>query len=100
MTNTIELLEAIGRDATLRHASPESLSQALTGLQASEALKLAAISGDYGHLLKELGHRPIKDPNHVNNNIGGGQDDEHEDNDGGSHETDDDAGEKGAEDLG
>ena len=100
MTNTIELLETIGRDASLRHASGESLSQVLTGLQASEALKQAAISGDDGHLLKELGHRHIKDPNHVNNNIGGGQDDEHEGDDEGSHETDDDADEKGAEDLG
>ncbi len=42
MTNTIELLETIGRDASLRHASGEDLSQAIIGLQASEALKLAA----------------------------------------------------------
>lgn len=100
MANTIELLETIGRDASLRHASGESLSQALTGLQASEALKQAAISGDDGHLLKELGHRPIKDPNHVNNNIGGGQEDEHEGGHDGSHEADDDADEKGVENLG
>ncbi|TAL82335.1 MAG: hypothetical protein EPN74_17215 [Rhodanobacter sp.] len=68
MTNTIELLETIGRDASLRHASGEDLSQAIIGLQASEALKLAAISGDDGHLAKELGHRDVKTPNHVSQN--------------------------------
>jgi hypothetical protein len=68
MSKTIELLETIGRDASLRHASGEDLSQALTGLQASEALKQAAISGDDGHLVKELGHKDVKVPNHVNQN--------------------------------
>ncbi|MFA6229818.1 MAG: hypothetical protein WC617_06535 [Rhodanobacter sp.] len=92
MSNTIELLETIGRDASLRHASGEDLSQALTGLQASEALKQAAISGDDGPLVKELGHRDIKGPNHVNNNVGGGHDGDHDhdhDHDG-SHDADGD----------
>lgn len=100
MTNTIELLETIGRDASLRHASGESLSQVLTGLQASEALKQAAISGDDGHLLKELGHRPIKTPNHPNNNVGGGHDHDHDDDHDGHHQTDGDDGEKSTEDSG
>ena len=94
MGNTIELLEAIGRDASLRHASGEALSRALNGLQASEALKQAAASGDDGHLARELGHREVKTPNHPNNNVGGGHDDDH-DHDGGHHTDDDD---KGAED--
>ncbi len=100
MSNTIELLEAIGRDASLRHASGESLSQILTGLQASEALKQAAISGDDSHLTKELGHRDIKNPNHVTNAAGSGHEDEPEGGHDSSHETDDDASEKGDEDLG
>ncbi|HWU77649.1 MAG TPA: hypothetical protein VN043_14185 [Rhodanobacter sp.] len=95
MSNTIELLEAIGRDASLRHATGKDLSQALHGMQASEALKQAAISGDDAHLVKELGQRDIKNPNHVNNNVGGGHDCEHDHD--GHHQTDDDD-DKGAED--
>lgn len=98
MTNTIELLETIGRDASLRHASGESLSQVLTGLQATEALKLAAISGDDGYLEKELGHRHMKDPNHVNNNVGGGQDEELDGDRDGNQQIDGD--DKVVEDLG
>jgi hypothetical protein len=99
MTNTIELLETIGRDASLRHASGEALSQALTGLQASEALRQAAVSGDDSHLAKELGHRDVKVPNHVNNNVGGGHEDD------GDHDRDDegsqpDGQDKDAEELG
>lgn len=60
MTDTIELLESIGRDASLRHASGENLSRALTGMQASEGLKQAAISGDSNHLKQELGHKANK----------------------------------------
>ncbi|MFC5524325.1 hypothetical protein ACFPPA_01085 [Rhodanobacter ginsengisoli] len=88
MSNTIELLEVIGKDASLRHASGEDLSQALSGLQASEGLKRAAISGDDGPLVKELGHRDIKGPNHVNQNHGPCHDDDG--NDGGKdHDKDD-----------
>lgn len=74
MSHTIELLEAIGRDASLRHASAEDLAQVLTGLHASEALRQAAISGDDSHLARELGHRDIRSPNHPNNNVGAGHD--------------------------
>jgi hypothetical protein len=99
MTNTIELLETIGRDASLRHASGEALSQALAGLQASEALKQAAISGDDGHLARELGHRDIKSPNHVNNNVGGGHEEDIESEHEGDAQTDGD-GHDNAEELG
>lgn len=83
MSNTIELLEAIGKDASLRHASGEDLSQALSGLQASEGLKRAAISGDDGLLAKELGHRDVKTPNHVSQNHGPCHDDDGDGKDGG-----------------
>jgi hypothetical protein len=62
MTDTIELLEAIGRDASLRHASAEELTKALEGAQASEALTAAVASGDVMELSKELGHRHIEPP--------------------------------------
>mgnify|MGYP001551092439 CR=1 FL=1 len=69
MSNTIELLERIGQDASLRHASQENLAQALNALNASEGLKLAAASGDTSHLGEELGHshQPVR----VNHNDGG-----------------------------
>jgi hypothetical protein len=99
MANTIELLEAIGRDASLRHASGEALSQALTELHASDALMRAAISGDDNHLARELGHRDVKAPNHVNNNVGGGHDDL--DNEpGGIGQADGNGDDEAAEDIG
>lgn len=98
MTNTIELLEAIGRDASLRRASAEDLSQALVALKASEALKLAVIEGDAGYLAQELGHRDIQTTNSVNNGFGDGSDDGDGDgdSDGGSgSEEDEDLGKSG-----
>lgn len=93
MSNTIELLEAIGRDASLRHASGEDLSRALTGLKASDALKLAAISGDEGHLARELGHGDVKGTHSINNNVGGGSDaDDDNDADDSDGKNDEDRG--------
>jgi hypothetical protein len=60
MTNTIELLEAIGKDASLRHASGEQLAQALAGMDASPDMKMAAASGDSRHLAQELGSKANK----------------------------------------
>lgn len=57
MSNTIELLESIGRDASLRHASGENLVQALNGMGANAGLKMAAASGDRSHLAHELGNK-------------------------------------------
>lgn len=54
MTDTIDLLEAIGRDASLRHASTEELTTMLERAQASEALTSAVVSGDSSRLSKEL----------------------------------------------
>lgn len=78
MSNTIELLEAIGRDASLRHASPESLSQALDGMDASAGLKMAAASGDQSHLAQELGTSNQK-VNHNQNPPNGGCDPDDDD---------------------
>ncbi|MBE1161781.1 hypothetical protein [Dyella acidiphila] len=65
MSKTIELLERIGQDASLRHASPEDLAQVLGELNASEGLKVAAASGDKDGLIHELGpkHHPMNPPN-------------------------------------
>jgi len=62
MTDTIDLLEAIGRDASLRHASVEDLTQVLEHAQASEALTAAVASGDRSRLSMELGQRECVPP--------------------------------------
>ncbi len=67
MSNTIEALEIIGRDASLRHASRENLMQVLAGMDASEGLKMAATSGDRRHLAQELGQK-INQVSQVNQN--------------------------------
>jgi len=55
MTDTIELLEAIGKNAMLRHASPQVLTVALEQAKASPALTAAASTGDSSHLSREFG---------------------------------------------
>lgn len=55
MLDTIDLLETIGQNAALRYASAEELAQALTGTDASDALKLATASGDTAPLAEALG---------------------------------------------
>ncbi|MBM7127316.1 hypothetical protein ACFFJT_18525 [Dyella flava] len=62
MTDTIELLEAIGRDASLRHASAAELTSMLEQAHASEALTAAVACGDSARLSEELGHRPMHLP--------------------------------------
>lgn len=61
MTNTIELLESIGSDASLRHASAEDLERTLETMHASDALRRAVTTGEPQHLKIELGHkeRPV-----------------------------------------
>lgn len=66
MTNTIELLERIGQDAALRHDSGHHLAQALADMGASEALKMAASTGNSAHLVPELGYGD-NPPNHHGN---------------------------------
>ena len=62
MTDTIDLLEAIGQNASLRHASAEELAKVLEQAQASEGLTMAVTSGDRSRLAKELGHRECEPP--------------------------------------
>lgn len=59
--DTIDLLEAIGGDASLRHLSNDELAKKLEDSQASEALKAAAASGDRSPLTVELG-REVEPP--------------------------------------
>jgi hypothetical protein len=60
MSNTIDLLEAIGKNATLRHASAEELTDVLAEADASEALMAAVKQGDSSLLAVELGHNPLR----------------------------------------
>jgi hypothetical protein len=55
MGDTIELLEAIGCNATLRRAPRQALAAALEGAKASQALTTAAASGDASYLSQEFG---------------------------------------------
>lgn len=62
MSDTIELLEAIGQNATLRYASGEELAATLEQAQASTALMAAVVSGDSSRLFEELGHKLMQHP--------------------------------------
>ena len=76
MSDTIDLLESIGKNAALRHASGEDLAQALEQVNASEALKAAAMTGDSTLLSAELGDKPMKVAHDTHT---GGHEDEDED---------------------
>ncbi|RDS79519.1 hypothetical protein DWU98_17125 [Dyella monticola] len=80
MPDTIELLEAIGKDASLRHASADELAAALGEAQASEALITAAATGDKEQLAVELGHRQC-DPPQVSQGPGHEEEPDQEDGD-------------------
>lgn len=54
MRDSVELLEMIGRDAALRHASPDVLGRALEAANASIGLQQLAVRGDISGLTKEL----------------------------------------------
>lgn len=55
MSNTIELLETIGKSASLRYASAEQLLHSLDQVDAPKELKGAVSSGDSSFLFRELG---------------------------------------------
>lgn len=59
MSDTIELLEAIGRDASLRHASAQVLSKVIAQAHATEAFTKTVASGDSSWLSAEFGQRPM-----------------------------------------
>jgi hypothetical protein len=58
MSNTLELLETIGRDASLRYASTGELASLLERAQASEALTAAVVSGDKTRLSVDFADWP------------------------------------------
>lgn len=55
MTDTIDLLEAVGKDASLRHAPAGELARRLEQAQGSAVLVAAAASGDRSVLAAEFG---------------------------------------------
>jgi hypothetical protein len=55
MLDTLEMLEAIGSDASLRYASTSELTTLLESGQASEAFTAAVASGDASCLNDEFG---------------------------------------------
>ncbi len=80
MSNTIELLDSIGRDATLRHASTPELERALDRMHASPGLRMAAASGRREPLFKELGSQAnVAVQVNQNPHNGGNRPDEQED---------------------
>jgi hypothetical protein len=62
MLDTIEILEAIGSDASLRYASTVELTAVLEQAKASDALTAAAATGNTSHLDQEFGHRKMFQP--------------------------------------
>lgn len=82
MTDTLELLEAIGQDASLRHATVEELANILEQAQASEALKAAVASGDSSLLSGEFGELLNLTPQSVQNPGHEEEEEEEEDGDG------------------
>jgi len=62
MRDTIDLLDTIGRDASLRHASPEDLAGLLRQAQANPHLTEAVASGDRTLLSGEFGDKTMYMP--------------------------------------
>jgi hypothetical protein len=60
MHDTIDMLEAIGQDASLRYADRETLVTDNAIETASEALKSAILLGSRADLLAELGLQPMQ----------------------------------------
>lgn len=65
MTDTIDLLEVVGSNASLRHAHADEMARQLELAQASAALVLAAASGDSSMLSAELGQQSNQTPQAV-----------------------------------
>ncbi|GAB3793107.1 hypothetical protein [Dyella agri] len=60
MTDTIELLEAIGGDASLRYASADELKGVLEQAQASTEFEKAVASGNGASLRQMLGSMEVE----------------------------------------
>jgi hypothetical protein len=55
MSHVTELLERLGSDARLRHASPQELERSLQPLNLSAALRAALLNGEPAHIEQLLG---------------------------------------------
>ncbi|HET6432462.1 hypothetical protein [Dyella sp.] len=62
MSDTIELLDSIGKNASLRHAAKDELTAALEHAGASAALRAAVAADDRALLSAELGSRMNQAP--------------------------------------
>ena len=62
MKDTIDLLETIGGNASLRHASPDELARLLEQGQASSSLVAAVASRDSSMLSAEFGQQSNMTP--------------------------------------
>jgi hypothetical protein len=62
MLDTLEMLEAIGSDASLRYAPTVDLASALENAKAIEALTEAVVSGDTTRLRKDFGGSQMHAP--------------------------------------
>ncbi|MDQ7995593.1 MAG: hypothetical protein AAGC76_07045 [Luteibacter sp.] len=98
MHDTIDLLEAIGSNAALRHASPEELASLLEENDASQGLRDFSVSGDDTALTKELGLTKMHGEHHSQTGAHEGDDDD-DDHDHDHHDDeDDDDGDEGDSD--
>ncbi|MGA7439865.1 MAG: hypothetical protein WBW32_17215 [Luteibacter sp.] len=77
MRDTVELLEAIGRDAQWRHASPADLAKALETAGASQGVREFAANGNAAVLIEELGIVELvgEHASHISGHDGDGGDD-------------------------
>jgi hypothetical protein len=66
MSDSIDLLEAVGRDAALRRLSPEVLACRLKEAGATDVLASAARQRNSALLCEEFGVRVMGQPNSVN----------------------------------
>lgn len=66
MSDSIDLLEAVGCDASLRRLSPEELARRLKDAGASDVLAAAAAQRDSAVLSAEFGIRVMGQPNSGN----------------------------------
>jgi len=80
MLDTIDMLEAIGQDASLRYASPKALAGDDALSDASAALKSAIATGERSALSAELGTR-VMETTQVTQRPHREEDDEDEDKD-------------------
>ncbi|GAB3025239.1 hypothetical protein GCM10027285_03940 [Oleiagrimonas citrea] len=74
--DTIEILEAIGKNASYRHASGERLLGILSAMDASESLERTAKTGDQHHLAVEFGQEIVS---MVQSQVQGGYEDQEDD---------------------